>query len=192
EREQHRGRLRRVEEVEGVGDEVDPDRRAGGRAGVLDPEGHVQNGRDTEQVWCAPALHEDLAAADVQCPEGSVSREGLVPVDETTTLDARRGLPANQRRGLGGGPIHDGGQPLERSGSLPKPGEAPPSCPKAPQRRLLQCGDPGLVELLQFAWTGLLSHGLLLVRLMTLASVSIMVDIDSSRYATRRHRPVSI
>src|SRR5262249_21905961 len=160
---------------------VDADRRPGGRAGVLDLERHVQHGCNTEQVRCAPALHGDLAAADVKRPEGPVSRERLVPVDEPT-LDARPGVPPDERPGLGGGPIHDGGQPLEPNGSLPEPGQAHQSCQKAHERSLLECGHPGLVEVLQFTWTGLLSHGFLLGRLVTLAayrswSISTQVDM---------------
>src|SRR5215469_9949489 len=83
-REQYRDRLWRVHPLEAVGDEVDADRRPGGRAGVLDTERQVQHARDTEQVRCTPALHGDLAAADVQRPEGPGARERLVPVDEPT------------------------------------------------------------------------------------------------------------
>src|SRR5262249_40024429 len=120
-------------------------------------------------------------AADVKRPEGPVSRERLVPVDEPT-LDARRGVPADERRGLGGGPLHDGGQPLQPGGAPPQPGQAHQPCPKAHQPGLLGGGPPGLVEVLQFTWTGLLSHGFLLGRFVTLAayrswSISTRVDM---------------
>jgi hypothetical protein len=53
--QQHRDRDRRIDPFVAVGDEVHADRRPCDRAVLLDPEGHVEHGREHEHIGPAPA-----------------------------------------------------------------------------------------------------------------------------------------
>ncbi len=154
-REQQGDRLRRVHSPVSAGDEVDADRLAGGRAGVLGPEGHVEHGREREQIGCTPAVHRDLAAANMNRSAGPVP--WVVPVDQPV-LDAGRRVLPHQRGRLRHRPVENESQPVKRSGMLSESGQPAQGDDDQRGRRLLDGLQPASVELLQADRRCLPSH----------------------------------
>ena len=75
-RNQHSHRLRRFNALDAPGRELDSDGRAGDRARVLDAEGNVEHGRDTEQVGRA-ATEGSSRSPTISLSRGDAPAQGV-------------------------------------------------------------------------------------------------------------------